>query len=357
MFVVLGWALGRLAAFALVIVLALCTGLSSAAGAASAPVWAIGTVVAVLLASTEVRASIRQLKAIKQLAVRLRDGSTVEVGPNAVAAERRALTHGRWVTAGLAASSVVLWGWFAVQWSIAAHQVPPEDGGLFEPLVSFVAGPVSVLTLISAARNLWRWWAHRQARQVVWAVPCGGGPVWASGLDPSYGDGIDPKDSEAPCCSCRVEAERHDIDGEEDWGTGRIPADDYCLVHGIDAVNSLDHGTFRALARFPWLWDGSSKLPSLETDPPETATGLLAFAGHAFGGIPVERNGNVMDSVSPRTAPAEELNTADAGIPQWVEPEFLPPHERGILDIIDLTPAGLPGTATRYRHGRAWHTP
>jgi hypothetical protein len=191
---------------------------------------------------------------------------------------------------------------------------------------------------------------------MVWAVPCGGGPVWASGLDPSYGDGVDQKDSEAPGCSCRAEAERHDIDGEEDWRTGRIPADDYCPVHGIDAVNSLDHGTFRALARTPWLWDGSSQVPSLQTDPPETATGLLAFAGHAFGGIPVERNGSMMDSLSPRTAPAQELNTIDAGIPQWVEPEFLPPNERGILDIVDLAPAGLPGTARRYRHGRAWHT-
>jgi hypothetical protein len=253
--------------------------------------------------------------------------------------------------------SVVLWGLFAVQWSIAVNQIPPEDGGFFQPILAFIAGPVSVLTVISAGRNLWRWWAHWQARQVVWAVPCAGGPVWAPGLDPSYGDGIDPKDSETPGCSCRAEAQRRDIDGEEDWSTGTIPADDYCPVHGIDAVNSLDHDTFRALARAAWLWDRSSMLPSNETDPPETAAGLLAFAGHAFGGIPVQRNGSGMDAAGPRVEPAEELKTTDAVVPQWAEAEFLPPHERGILDNVDLTAAGLPGIATRYRHGRAWHRP
>jgi hypothetical protein len=356
-FVFLGWALGRVAAFALVIVLATCAGLHSILGAVSASVWATGALVAAVLASAQVKASTGQLKAINQLAARLKDGSTVEVGSNALSSERRALTRGRWVTAGLATLSAVLWAWFAIQWSVAADQVPPEDGGFFEPVVAFIAGPVTVLTVISAGRNLWRWWAHRQVRHIVWAVPGVGGPVWAPGLDPSFGDGIDQRDSETPGCSCRAEAQRRDIDGEEDWSSGRIPANDYCPVHGIDAVNSLDHDTFRALARSPWLWDGSSMLPPLETDPPETVTGLLAFAGHAFGGIPVQRKASVMDSAGPKVEPAEELKTTDAVVPQWVEPEFLPPDERGVLDVVDLTPGGLPGTAKRYRHGRAWHTP
>lgn len=356
-FALLGWALGRATAFGLAIVLAACAGLHGSVGAASAPVWIAGVWVAIVLAAAEARASSRQLKAVKQLATRLKDGSTVRVGPNALSAERRALTQGRWFTAGLATLSIVLWGWFSIQWSIARNQVPPPDGSFFEPVVAQFAGVATALTVVSAGRNLWRWWAHLQARQTVWTLPCAGGPVWAPGLDPFYGDGIDPKDADAPGCSCTAEAQRRDIDGEEDWSSGSIPADDYCAVHGIDAANSLDHDTFRALARAAWLWDRSSMLPSRETDPPETAVGLLAFAGHAFGGIPVQRNGSVMDSASPHVEAAEELKTSDAAVPQWAEPEFLPPQERGILDIVDLTPVGLPGTATRYRHGRAWHTP
>ncbi|MFJ5696594.1 hypothetical protein [Arthrobacter sp. NPDC093139] len=306
----------------------------------------------------EARSSSRQLRAIRQLAERLKDGSTVQVGPNALSAERRALIQGRWVTAGLAGLSVVLWGWFAVQWSIAVNQVPPSDGGSFEPIVAEFAGPATALTVIAGGKNLWRWWAHWQARQTVWTVPCAGGPVWAPGLDPSYGNGIDPEEGDAPGCFCRSEAQRRDIDGEEEeWSADSIPASDYCPVHGIDAVNSLDHDTFRSLARAAWLWDKSSMLPSRETEPPEARTGLLAFAGHAFGGIPVQRTGNVMEAASPSVDPAQELETADAGVPQWAEPEFLPPHEHGVFDVVDLTPAGLPGIATRYRHGRAWHTP
>ncbi|MFE5836014.1 hypothetical protein [Arthrobacter sp. NPDC056493] len=356
-FALLGWALGRACAFGLVIVLAACAWLHGSAGAASVPVWATEALVAVVLAAAEAWASSRQLKAVQQLAARLKDGSAVRVGANALSSERRALMQGRWITAGLVAVSVVLWGWFSVQWSIAGNQAPPPDGNFFEPVVAQFAAVATVLTVVSAGRNVWRWWAHRQARLTVWIVPGAGGPVWAPGLDPAYGDGIDPKDSETQGCSCLAEAQSRDIDGEEDWSSGTIPADDYCPVHGIDAINALDHDTFRALARAAWLWDKSSMVPSTGSDAPDTAAGLLAFAGHTFGGIPVRRNGDLMDATSPRVEAAEELKTTDAVVPEWAEPEFLPPPERGILDIVDLTPADLPGTATRYRHGRAWHDP
>lgn len=357
MYALLGWALGRACAFGLVIVLVACAWLHGSVGAASAPVWAAGALVAVVLAAAEARASSRQLKSVRQLATRLKDGSTVRVGANALLSERRALTPGRWMTAGLATVSVMLWGWFSAQWSLAMSQTPPTDGNPFDPVVAQFAAVATLLTVVSAGRNLWRWWAHLKARRTVWMVPCAGGPVWAPGLDPSYGDGIDPTDREAPGCSCLAEAQRRDIDGEEDWSNGTIPADGYCPVHGIDVVNSLNHDTFRSLARATWLWDKSSMVPATESDDPDTAAGLLAFAGHAFGGIPVRRTGDLMDAASPRVEAAEELKTTDAVIPEWAEPEFLPPPERGILDIVDLTPAGLPGIATRYRHGRAWHSP
>lgn len=356
-FALLGWALGRACPFGLLLVLAACAWLRGSEGAASAPVWAAGALVAVVLAAAEAWASSRQFKAVKQLATRLKDGSTIRVGANALSSERRALMQGRWITAGLAAVSVVLWGWFWVQWSVARNQASPPDGNLFDPVVATFAAVATLLTVVSAGRNLWRWWAHLTARRTVWMVPCAGGPVWAPGLDPSYGDRIDSKESETTGCACLAEAQRRDIDGEEDWSNGTIPADDYCPAHGIDAINSLDHDTFRSLARAAWLWDKSSMVPSTETDAPDTAAGLLAFAGHAFGGIPVRRNGDLLDAASPRVEAAEELKTTDAVVPEWAEPEFLPPPERGILDIVDLTPAALPGIATRYRHGRAWHSP
>ncbi|MFP3463512.1 hypothetical protein R5O87_21960 [Arthrobacter globiformis] len=357
MFVLLGWALGRATAFGLVLILAVSTGLNIAVGHASAPVWVSGALVAVVLAAVEAWASSRQLKAVKQVAARFKDGSTVQVGSNALSAERRSLKRGRGFTVGLAALSIVLWGWLSVQWFIAGNEFPPTDGSSFDPVVAQFAGVATALTVVSAGRNLWRWWAHRQARQTVWMVPCAGGPVWAPGLDPSYGDGIDPKDADAPGCSCRTEAQRRLIDDEEDGPTDKIPAGDYCLIHGIDVVNSLDHNTFRALARTPWFWDRSSVLPSIETDTSDTAAALVAFAGHAFGGIPAQKKGSVMDSASPKVEAAEELRTTDAAVPQWAKPEFPPPHERGVLDIVDLSPAGMRGIATRYRHGRAWHTP
>lgn len=358
MFALLGWALGRASAFGLVLVLAVCAGLHGTVGAASAPVWVSGALVAVVLAAAEAWSSSRQLKAVKQVAARLKDGPTVQVGANALSAERRALRQGRWFTAGLAALSIVLWGWLSVQWFNAGNQVPPSDGSSFDPVVAQFAGVATALTVVSTGRNLWRWWAHRQMRRTVWMVPCAGGPVWAPGLDPSYGDGIDPKDADSPDCSCRAEAQRRHIDDdEEDWNTSKILAGDYCPLHGIDVVNSLDHDTFRALARTTWLWDRSSLMPSTETEASDTAAGLVAFAGHAFGGIPVQRIGSGTDSVSPKVQAAEELKTTDTAVPQWAEPEYSPPHERGVLDIVDLTPAGMRGIATRYRHGRAWHTP
>ncbi|GAB4100810.1 hypothetical protein [Sinomonas halotolerans] len=354
-----GWALGRMAASGLVMVLGACAVLSSAVAAASAPLWAAGTVLAAVLAAAEARSSSRQLTAIMQLAARLKDGTKVRVGPNALAAERRVLRRGRRFAITLLAVSIALWGLLWLEWSGAASQAPPSDARAFVPGAAPFAGGTTVLAVVSTIRVVWRWWAHRQMRGTVWAVPCPGGPVWVHPI-PLRNAVINASDSENPECFCEAEADRRDAEGLAEWGDGMIPAQDYCPVHGIDVVNSLDHDAFRALAasRRAWLWDIDSTRPVLSGDPRSgTRDGLLAFAGHAFGGIPLLDRGGVMDAWGPRTETADERRTADGEIPHEAESDFLPPHQSGVLDVVDLAPAEMRGTAVRYRHGRAWYVP
>ena len=46
------------------------------------------------------------------------------------------------------------------------------------------------------------------------------------------------------------------------------------------------------------------------------------------------------------------MTSRDVDTPYWAR--SVAPADQGILDTIDLAPAGLSGTAVRYRHGRAW---
>jgi hypothetical protein len=357
-FAAFGWTLGRRAAFASLGVFTACTVLHAIGGSASTPVWAVGALVGWLLAAREVTSSLGQLRKIRSLAARLRDGTTVHVGTKALAAERRALIRGRGVMASFAGVSLLLWAAFMVQLANGGGRITLAPETIFAPSTASVAAVATLLTVLWAVRYGWRWWAHRQFSGTVWQIPGSEGPVWTANLIRSYGEGLTRKDSQTPGCICLEEAERHDIDDGPEWTAGTISADDYCPAHGIDAVNALDHGAFRNLARAAWLWDADSALPQSEADTPYSGAALLAFAGHAFRGIPVFNEANDVDSVSPLVEPALELTREGrGGPPQWVEPDSVPPAERGIMDVIDLAPVGLPGAAARYRHGRAWHRP
>ena len=353
-FALFGWAVGRRAVFASVAVFTACTVLHAIVGSVSTPVWAAGALVGWLLAAREAASSLRQIKQIRSLAAQLRDGTTVHVGSNALAAERRALTRGRGVIAALAVVSLLLCGSFAAQMANGGGRITVAPETILAPTTAAIAAVAILLTVLWTLQYGFRWWAYGQFSGTVWQLPGSDGPVWTA--DRSYG--LTRKESETPGCICLEEAERRDMDDGPGWTVGTIPTDDYCPAHGIDAVNALDHGAFRGLARAAWLWDVSSALPQSEADPPDSGAGLLAFAGHPFRGIPVFKEANYVDSVSPLVEPAPELTREErGGPPQWVEPEFAPPAERGLLDVIDLAPVGLPGAAARYRHGRAWHRP
>lgn len=357
-FAAFGWAVGRRAAFASLVVFTVCSVVHAIGGSVSTPVWAAGALVGWLLAGREARSSLGQIREVRSLAERLRDGSTVLVGTKALAAERRALSRGRGVVAALTVVSLLLWAAFMVQLANGGGRVTVAPETIFAPSTASLAGVATLMTVLWAAQYVWRWWAHRQLAATVWQIPSAEGPVWTEDFVRSYGEGLTLKDSETSGCICLVEAKRRDLDEGPDWTIGTIPADDYCPAHGIDAVNALDHGGFRDLARASWLWDASSALPQSDADTAYSGAALLAFAGHAFPGIPVFREANDVDSVSPFVEPAMEITREErGGPPQWVDPDFVPPAERGILDVIDLGPAGLPGTAARYRHGRAWHRP
>ncbi len=351
--VVLGWSLGRRLPFASAALLGTCAVAYASVGAASTTAWAAGAVLSAVLATAELVSSPPQLREIRELSARLRDGMTTVVGEKAFLAERRELALGWWVAFGLACVSAALWAWFAADWTTARATTPPSDRESFEPNEAVFALAATLLLAVFCGKAAHRWWVHRYARQFVWIVPGSGGPVWAQGLDPSYGGKLEPKESDAPGCTCDEETERRDPEYEES-PVGYVLLDDYCAAHGIDTVNAMNHDAFRAIARSAWLWDESSRVPQTKDDVIASSTGLLAFAGHVFGGIPVKRDARGMDAVDPSVGKAEELKQSDQDIPAWNEPKFLPPTEQGILDTIDLAPAGLTGTAVRYRHGRAW---
>ncbi|MFE4833338.1 hypothetical protein ACFRAU_01510 [Arthrobacter sp. NPDC056691] len=280
----------------------------------------------------------------------------VHVGSKALAAEHRALTRGRGVMTALTVVSLLLWAAFTMQLANGGGRITLAQETIFAPSTATAAAIATMLTVLWTVQYWSRSWAHRRLSGTVWQIPGSDGPVWTANLVRSYGEGLTRRDSETLGCICLEEAERHDMDEGPEWTAGTISADDYCPVHGIDAVNALDHGAFRDLARANWLWDASSALPQREADTPYSGAALLAFAGHAFRGIPVFMEANNVDAVSRFVEPAVELTREERGGPlQWIEPEFLPPAEHGVLDVIDLAPVGLAGSAIRYRHGRAWH--
>ncbi len=351
--VLAGWALGRYLPVSSAALLGVCAVAYTSVGAASAMAWAAGAVLSAVLAAAELMSSPRQLREIRKLSERRRDGATTTLGENAISAERRELSAGWWVAFGLACVSAGLWAWFAADWTIARGKTPPADGGPFEPYEAVFAVAATLLLAVFCGKAARRWWVHRYAKQFVWIVPGSGGPVWAQGLDPSYGGKLEPKESMAHGCTCDEETERRDPEYEES-PEEYVLLDAYCVVHGIDTVNALDHDAFRAIARSAWLWDESSRVPQTKDDMIASSIGLLGFVGYVFTGIPVKGDAHGMDAANSNVTTADELKQSDRDVPGWLEPKFLPPAERGILDTIDLAPAGLTGTAVRYRHGRAW---
>lgn len=191
----------------------------------------------------------------------------------------------------------------------------------------------------------------RVGRRLTWEIPAGPGVV---SLWPFYtgGDtGQVPIDAaEAPGCVCLAEFRRAWPDAEVDLMRDEtVPASEYCPLHGIDRINELTVTEFAALADEPWLWDAASDFPQ-PADPDDRRLLLYGVAGRAFGGIPVRKRAGRIDADFPEIPPASEANPG-AFVPGWDKPDR--PAE-GVLDVMDLHPAGYGGAASRYRHGRAW---
>lgn len=79
----------------------------------------------------------------------------------------------------------------------------------------------------------------------------------------------------------------------------------------------------------------------------------MGFAGHAHLGFPAcFKNGHVeLDPVGNFLVEEETSADREDEDMDWEVPRR---PTKGVLDRIDLRPAGLAGDAVRYRHGRAW---
>lgn len=246
-----------------------------------------------------------------------------------------------------------------VAWAAAFAVLPAELGRTYAELgeessstmVAATAAALSVTGIAVVIRQMWRIYAtHRVGERLVWEIPVNSGLAsqWPfvmreSGLAPGQALSLAE-------CVCLAEFRRAfpDTDGDlpEDE---RIYASEYCPLHGIDRINGLSAGEFGVLAGESWLWDSQSGLP-VRVGPDNRRLLLYGFAGHAFTGIPLKARADCIDAPFPEIGQARETQPGKV-VQDWDKSER---PAVGVLDMIDLQPAGYSGTAYRYRHGRAW---
>ncbi|MFJ6418652.1 hypothetical protein [Paeniglutamicibacter sp. NPDC091659] len=353
LFSVGGWFFGRLAVAMAPLVLLYAAVPFTVDGNPSALIWWAGTIAATLWWFFQANFTVRQIRAVHTLAKASGTRQTVELGPIAGKALKRVTRRGICWAAGLSLVAALFW--------VATLVIAPTELGhthkelgdlaLSDYLTTAAAG-MSILALIQWLRCGWRGMARRHVGNSVWHVPVGNGPVQGLWSQHSRDLGTVPfgEAQSLPTCICIEEYLRSDPDEDEDfYETFGVSASNYCPVHGLDQINSLAPEEFRSNATNTWLWDEDSPEPS--SAPAEANRSLLiGYAGHAFTGLPARfENGWVecdpyLDYLAPEREPGFEE-------PHWERP--LPPPS-GVLDRIDLVPAGLGGYAIRYRHGRAW---
>ncbi|MGL3807167.1 hypothetical protein ACSYDW_13815 [Paeniglutamicibacter sp. R2-26] len=351
-FSALGWFFGRLAVAMAPIVLLYVAVPYSLDASENAVLWWAGAIAAVLWWLIQARFSLQQIHAVHTLASVSDTGATVELGPVAGKTLRRIKRRSLCWATGL--SSIAILGWLA-----AITALPAAVGRTYQELDDLAlsdylgtpAATMSVLALAQWHRCGWTFLACRCVGTLVWHVPVVGGPVqglWSS-LSEDAGTVPLGQANSLPSCTCIEEYLRADPDEEDLYGDIGVLASAYCPVHGIDQINSLTAEQFRSLATTSWLWDEDSLVP-VSTQADADRTLLIGYAGNAFTGLPARFiNGMAEIHVgSDHLAEERELQTNES---QWERP--LPPLG-GVLDRIDLRPAGLGGRAIRYQHGRAW---
>jgi hypothetical protein len=355
LFAVGGWGLRRHAVAAAPLVLAFAAIPHTLDGYASAGAWWAGFTVSALWAVSQARVSLQQLRAVSAVARVSNSQRTAELGPHAAESVKQALR--RRLAGALLFTAVAAAAWFA-----AFAVLPSEIGRTYQEageeslsdLLAGAAAGASIMAITAWMRQGWTAFARfTVGPRLVWEIPSTGGPVSAPPFMP-YGPGLIPvNETSSAACICRAELLRAapDIDDDVLEAEGVYPSD-YCPAHGIDRVNRLSTEEFRLRAHHPWLWAEGSDIPS----PLSTASNrslLVGFAGHAFTGVPALPRDGKVDAWMPGGDLAEETTQGERA-PVWDKPQR---PSAGVLDRIDLHPAGYDGYAIRYRHGRAWYEP
>lgn len=352
LFSLIGWFFGRLAVAMAPLVLLYAAILFSLDTNESSTIWWAGTAAAAVWWFIQAKNSLRQIHAVRALAVKSNAGMTIELGPDADKAlnriTRRSLT---WATV---LSTIAVLGWTATALALPAavgRTYQELEGSALPDFLGFAAATASVLAFIQWHRYGWRLLARRLIGNAVWHVPIDGGPV--QGLWSSYSEdaGTVPFDhaSSLPACTCIDEFIRANPNETDLYGDIGVSASAYCPLHGIDKINSLTFEEFRSRAGDLWLWDEDSLLPR-STRAEADRTLLIGYAGNSFTGLPARFTNDMAEIHSGMDYLVDEREARDNDS-QWKR--ALPPGG-GVLDRIDLAPAGLAGQAIRYRHGRAW---
>lgn len=274
------------------------------------------------------------------------------MGANALKASKRALRGGLIKAFVFVAAA-------SAGWAVAFAALPAELGRTYGEMAeessssafAAAAAALGIMGIATAVNQGWRLFAMSLVgKRLVWEVPSDAGlaPSWpfvddASGLVPT-------KDAKSGGCICLLEFRRSFPDADdrllEEEG---VHASDYCPLHGIDRINDLSAAEFAAMAAESWLWDEQSDLPE-RSGPDDNRLLLYGFAGRTYTGVPLRARAGYVDASFPEIGLAREAEPG-AVVPGWDKAER---PTAGVLDTIDLRPAGYNGVAFRYRHGRAW---
>ncbi|MNW30272.1 hypothetical protein D3C74_71540 [compost metagenome] len=352
LFSLTGWFFGRLTVAMAPIILLYAAISYSLNPTESSAIWWVGTIAAAVWWLTQSRFSLRQIRAVRDLTTESNTGKSIELGLSAYKALNRIKRHSMCWAAGLIA--VAIFGWLAT-----AMALPTAVGQTYQELedltlsdyLGTAAATVSILALAQWHRCGWTFLARKLVGNIVWHVPIVGGPVQGLRSSLSEDAGMVPfvQARSLPSCTCIDEFIRANPDEIDLHGNISISASAYCPDHGIEQINSLTSEQLRSNAADTWLWDEDSLLP-MSTQAEADRTLLIGYAGKTYTGLPARFANGTAEIQLDAGFLIEERNP-NTNESQWERP--LPPLG-GVLDRIDLAPAGLKGFAIRYRHGRAW---
>lgn len=356
------WVFARFAVLLVPLVLTGVAYTSSHTGETTAGVWWVGAALTTIWLVVHVVMSVRQLHYVAKLAKSAATTETMALGAtlqtNMAKAQRYSIN---WAF-GLTIAAVL--AWTVVRWVMGLElgKTSQElDDFPWSALWALPALALSVLAVGQIAMVVWRAISRAVVGNYVWQVPPNSlGPVMGDFSSAGLNDELSTvKKSLAevtPGCLCWTESQREDhrFDDDEDVmlnpDADLILATDYCVHHGIDAVNSLTPQDFKRQLEKGWLWSEHTRFPLRIKGAAQTAV-LVGFAGHGFTGMIADHRWGAADVREWDTDLAWERESADADV--WgPEDSFLPLG--GEVDRIDLHDDGWAGFAVRFKHERAW---